>query len=87
MDADKPRRPKNLSKAQVRVLGVIAASCGEIITKSEIAEAAECTVKTVDRAVVQLKELGLIDTIMCYGENGAQVGSSYVVHSGAEDGE
>lgn len=64
---DNRREPPNLpdlTPAQYRILGIIAVSGGNPITKSDIAKTAGCAVRTIDRAYNH-------DSV------GGQVGNSY----------
>lgn len=77
---DNRREPSNLpdlTPAQYRILGIIAASGGNPITKSDIAKKAGCVVHTVDRAVRRLREEGFVEPVVNYDEAGGQVGNSY----------
>ena len=77
---DNRREPPNLpdlTPAQYRILGIIAASGGNPITKSDIARTAGCVVRTIDRAVCRLCEAGLIERVYNHDSVGGQVGNSY----------
>lgn len=77
---DNRREPSELPRltpAQYRVLGIIAASGGNPITKSDIARTAGCVVHTVDRAMRRLCEAGLIERVYNHDTVGGQVGNSY----------
>lgn len=50
-------------------------------TKKEISEAMSCSAKTVDRAIVRLRDEGVIEVVPQYLESGGQVGNTYrIVH-------
>ena len=67
---------KMMTSCQQRVLGVIAAESalhGECaVRKRDIAHAADCSLITVDRAVKQLKKLGVIEVEPRFNEDGGQ---------------
>lgn len=70
-----------LSSAQKRVLGYISAETtlanGVCCSKKTLAAQAGCSVQTVDRAIVRLRELGLIEVEEGHAENGAQIANTY----------
>ena len=71
----------DLTPAQYRVLGIVAASRGNPITKSDIAKVAGCAETTVDRAMRRLREEGLVETAENRDEKGAQIGNSYLLRA------
>lgn len=72
-----PSKLPDLTPAQYRILGIIAASGGNPITKSDTARTAGCVVRTIDRAVCRLCEAGLIERVYNHDSVGGQVGNSY----------
>lgn len=72
-----PYELPGLTPAQYRVLGIVAASSGNPITKTDIAKTAGCVVRTVDRAVRRLCEVGLVERVYNHDTVGGQVGNSY----------
>lgn len=69
----------HLSASQLRVLGVIAAAGGRQLTKDRIAELADCSKKTVDRALSRFTREGLVEVRACYASNGGQLANEYVI--------
>lgn len=80
-----PSRLPKLTPAQYRILGVIAAAGGIPISKSDIAEAAGCVVRTADRALQRLRAEGLVESVGNFAEAGGQIGNSYHLHTQKED--
>ena len=84
-DRCEPSRLPKLTPAQYRILGVIAAAGGIPISKSDIAEAAGCVVRTADRALQRLRAEGLVELVVNYDEAGGQMANSYHLHTQKED--
>ena len=61
------------------MLGVIAAAGGRQLTKDRIAELADCSKKTVDRALSRFTREGLVEVRACYASNGGQLANEYVI--------
>lgn len=80
-----PSRLPKLTPAQYRILGVIAAAGGIPISKSDIAEAAGCVVRTADRALQRLRAERLVELVVNYDEAGGQMANSYHLHTQKED--
>ncbi len=76
-------RARRLTYSQQQILGYIAGLTipgGAVrCTKRDIANAVGCSEKTVDRAIMRLRKEGLVETLPCYSESGAQVGNAYRV--------
>lgn len=72
-------RRLQLTGAQVRVLGIIAAAGGGLLTKDQLAELAQCSRKTVDRAVSRLTRDGLLQVRPRYAADGAQLANEYLI--------
>ena len=68
-----------LSASQLRILGVIAAAGGRQLTKERLAELADCSKKTVDRALSRFTREGLVEVRACYASNGGQLANEYVI--------
>lgn len=66
-----------LSAAQIRVLGIIAAAGGALLTKDELADMAQCSKKTVDRAITRLTRDGLVQVCAHFASDGAQLANEY----------
>ena len=84
-DRCEPSRLPRLTPAQYRILGVIAAAGGIPISKSDIAEAAGCVVRTADRALQRLRAERLVELVVNYDEAGGQMANSYHLHTQKED--
>lgn len=76
-----PSRLPKLTPAQYRILGVIAAAGGIPISKSDIAEAAGCVVRTADRALQRLRAEGLVESVGNFAEAGGQMANSYRIRA------
>lgn len=76
-----PSRLPKLTPAQYRILGVIAAAGGIPISKSDIAEAAGCVVRTADRALRRLRAEGLVESVGNFAEAGGQMANSYRIRA------
>lgn len=76
----KPRR-HSFTDIDLHILGLIALSNGEPISKKEIIDRAHCSIRSADRAVGRLKAAGLIEVIERYDESGARLANSYVLTS------
>ncbi|MDO4291373.1 MAG: hypothetical protein Q4C41_09125 [Eggerthellaceae bacterium] len=80
-----PRRARRsrFTPTQQRVLGLIAERAllsedgAAHLSKREIAELAHCNAKTVDRAVVRLRNEGAIEVVPTFLETGGQAGNAY----------
>lgn len=68
-----------LTKSQLRILDLFAELQGEPISKSEIASTLGVVKRTVDRAVMRLRELGLVEARSTWLEDGSQRANSYAV--------
>lgn len=68
-----------LSPSQLRVLGAIAAVGGRLLTKDELAGIAQCSKKTVDRAITRLSREGIIEVRARYDDNGSQLANEYLI--------
>jgi len=70
-----------LTPAQTRILGVIAEKTvtdgGAMYSKKELADAARCDVKTVDRAITRLRREGYVEVIERFSETGCQLANCY----------
>ncbi len=80
------KRVSRFTPLQQRILGFIAersvysggeASC----TKREIAQAVNCSLKTVDRAIACLRAEEVIESYPRFGMNGKQEGNGYRIVS------
>ncbi|WP_307980973.1 HTH domain-containing protein [uncultured Senegalimassilia sp.] len=84
--ASKGKR-RRLTNSQLRLLGFVAAcgadGCSE--TKQALAAKLQISLKTVDRAIHRLREEGLIVSHARFGEDGTQLGNTYIAT--AMDGE
>lgn len=84
--ASKGKRGR-LTSSQLRLLGFVAAcgadGCSE--TKQALAAKLQISLKTVDRAIHRLREEGLIVSHARFGEDGTQLGNTYIAT--AMDGE
>ena len=76
-----PSRLPKLTPAQYRILSVIAAAGGIPISKSDIAEAAGCVVRTADRALQRLRAERLVELVVNYDEAGGQMVNSYCIRA------
>lgn len=45
--------------------------------KRELAEALGCNVRSVDRAITQMRRKGIIESVLQFDESGAQLGNTY----------
>lgn len=77
----KKREVRGLTRAQGRVLALIGAhgegGVATTVSKQAMAELLSIDIKTVDRAIMRLKDEGLIEVIPRYDENGAQLANGY----------
>ncbi len=67
------------SRNQLLLLSRIAASGrkGICLSKRELADDLSCSIKTIDRSVIRLKNLGLIEVQACHLASGQQVANMY----------
>ena len=70
-----------LTGTERRLLLLIARLDGAPCSKARMAECVGRCAHTVDRAIRRLREMGAIESIPAYAENGGQVANSYRVAS------
>lgn len=75
----KETRRRKPSRIQLLLLSRIAASGkkGICLSKRELADDLSCSMKTIDRGVIRLKNLGLIEVEACHLASGRQVANVY----------
>lgn len=81
----KRTRRHSLTDIDLHILGLIAASKGEPISKKELIEHAHCSIRSADRAVARLKAAGLIEVNERYDKSGARLANAYVLTSPKKD--
>ncbi len=75
----KETRRRKPSRIQLLLLSRIAASGrkGICLSKRELADDLSCSTKTIDRGVIRLKNMGLIEVKACHLASGRQVANLY----------
>ncbi len=67
----------HLTPAQRKIYAFIKERGGEGCSKSELAERAECGMKTVDRAIAHLRRAGVIEVEAQFADHGGQLPNVY----------